>query len=119
MTWRSRRCSAIHERSLAEYGGDPGVRDQGLLESAVAQPRARFGGNDLYPSIAEKAAALAFSLVKNHPFFDGNKRTGYGAMMMFLSRNGHTINAPLDEHVVEHRQLGGRRTGPRGVRRLG
>jgi death-on-curing protein len=63
---------AIHERSLEEYGGDPGVRDKGLLESAVAQPRARFGGEDLYPSLAEKAAALAFSLVKNHPFFDGN-----------------------------------------------
>ena len=65
--------------SLEEYGGDPGVRDQGLLESAVAN-RARFGGKDLYPGIAEKAAALAFSLVMNHPFFDGNKRTGYGAM---------------------------------------
>ena len=89
---------AIHERSLEEYGGDAGVRDPGLLESAVAQPRARFGGEDLYPSLAEKAAALAFSLVKNHPFFDGNKRTGYGAMLMFLSRNGHTINAPPDEH---------------------
>jgi death-on-curing protein len=89
---------AIHERSLEEYGGDPGVRDQGLLESAVAQPRARFEGQDLYPSLAEKAAALAFSLVKNHPFFDGNKRTGYGAMLLFLSRNGHTIDAPLDQH---------------------
>jgi death on curing protein len=87
----------IHERSLEEYGGDPGVRDQGLLESAVAQPRASFGGKDLYPGIVEKAAALAFSLVKNHPFFDGNKRTGYGAMLMFLSRNGHAINAPLDQ----------------------
>ena len=89
---------AIHERSLQEYGGDPGVRDQGLLESAVAQPRARFGGEELYASLAEKAAALAFSLVKNHPFFDGNKRTGYGAMLMFLSRNGHAIQAPLEQH---------------------
>ncbi len=88
----------IHERSLENYGGDPGVRDRGLLESAVAQPRARFGGGDLYPSLAEKAAALAFSLVKNHPFFDGNKRAGYGAMLMFLSRNVHTIDAPIDEH---------------------
>jgi death-on-curing protein len=89
---------AIHERSLEEYDGDPGVRDQGLLESAVAQPRARFGGEELYGTLAEKAAALTFSLVKNHPFFDGNKRTGYGAMLMFLSRNGHTIDAPLEEH---------------------
>jgi death-on-curing protein len=89
---------AIHERSLEEYGGDPGVRDQGLLDSAVAQPRACFGGKDLYPSLAEKAAALAFSLVMNHPLFDGNKRTGYGAMLTFLSRNGHTIDAPAGEH---------------------
>jgi death-on-curing protein len=96
---------AIHERSLEEYGGDPGVRDQGLLESAVAQPRARFGGSDLYPSLAEKAAALAFSLAKNHPFFDGNKRTGYGAMLVFLSRNGHTLDAPLDEHEATFLRL--------------
>lgn len=89
---------AVHERSLEEYGGDPGVRDQGLLESAVSQPRARFGGSDLYPSLAEKAAALAFSLAKNHPFFDGNKRTAYGAMLLILSRNGHTLEGSLDEH---------------------
>lgn len=88
----------IQDRSLDDYGGDPGVRDRGLLESAVAQPRARFGGGDLYPSLAEKAAALAFSLVKNHPFFDGNKRTGYGALLTFLSRNGHTIEGTPDEH---------------------
>ncbi len=88
----------IHDRSLDDYGGDPGVRDRGLFESAVAQPRARFGGGDLYPSLAGKAAALAFSLVKNHPFFDGNKRTGYGALLMFLSRNDHTIDGTPDEH---------------------
>ena len=87
----------VHDRSIKESGGDPGVRDQGLLESAVAQPRAGFGGKDLYPEIADKAAALAFSLVRNHPFVDGNKRTGYAAMMMFLSRNDHTIIAPIDE----------------------
>lgn len=87
----------IHDRSILESGGDPGVRDRGLLESAVAQPRARFTGKDLYPEIADKAAALAFSLVRNHPFADGNKRTGYAAMMMFLSRNGFTIRASIDE----------------------
>jgi death-on-curing protein len=69
-----------------------------MLESAVAQPRAGFGGTSLYPTLAEKAAALAFSLVMNHPFADGNKRTGYGAMMRFLSRNGHTMSGPLAEH---------------------
>jgi len=89
----------IHTRSIEQSGGDAGVRDLGMLESAVAQPRASFRGEDLYPKLADKAAALAFSLIMNHPFTDGNKRTGYGAMMMFLSRNGHTIAAPLDEHA--------------------
>ncbi len=87
----------IHERSLEESGGDPGIREPALLDSAVAQPRARFGGKDLYPGIADKAAVLAFSLVMNHPFVDGNKRTGYAAMMMFLSRNDHTIITSIDE----------------------
>jgi death-on-curing protein len=81
-----------HARVIEKSGGDPGVRDFGLLDSAVAQPRAGFGGRDLYPELADKAAALAFSLVMNHPFSDGNNRTGYAAMMMFLSRNGHTID---------------------------
>jgi death-on-curing protein len=89
---------AIHARSIEQFGGDPTIRDPGLLDSAVAQPLAGFGGKDLYPDLAEKAAALAFSLVKNHPFADGNKRTGYGALMRFLSRNNHTIIGPLAEH---------------------
>jgi death-on-curing protein len=68
-----------------------------MLDSAVVQPRASLDGKDLYSGIADKAAALAFSLVMNHPFVDGNKRTGYAAMMMFLSRNGHTIITSIDE----------------------
>ena len=100
-----RQVLAIHARSIDQFGGDPTIRDLGLLESAVAQPRARFGGKDLYPELADKAAALAFSLVKNHPFADGNKRTGYGAMMRFLSRNGHTITGPLVEHESVFLQL--------------
>jgi death-on-curing protein len=87
----------IHEYAIAQTGGEPGVRDQGLLDSAVAQPRVGFSGRDLYPSIAEKAAALGFSLVMNHPFFDGNKRTGYAAMRMFLSRNDYMVIASIDE----------------------
>jgi death on curing protein len=98
MKWLTvKKVLEIHERSLEESGGDPGVRDQRMLESAVAQPRASFDGKDLYPGIADKAAALAFSLVMNHPFVDGNKRTGYAAMMMFLGRNGHTIITTIDE----------------------
>jgi death-on-curing protein len=88
----------IHARSIQQFGGDPIIRDLGMLESAVAQPRASFGGKKLYPALADQAAALAFSLVMNHPFADGNKRTGYGAMMQFLSRNGHTIAGPVAEH---------------------
>jgi death-on-curing protein len=89
---------AIHARSIEQFGGDPTIRDLGMLESAVAQPRASFGGQRLYPKLADQAAAPAFSLVMNHPFADGNKRTGYGAMMRFLSRNGHTLAGPLSEH---------------------
>jgi death on curing protein len=88
----------IHTRSIEQFGGDPAIRDLGMLESAVAQPRAGFGGKDLYPELADKATALAYSLVMNHPFTDGNKRTGYGAMMRFLSRNGHTIAGTVAEH---------------------
>jgi death-on-curing protein len=89
----------IHARAIDQFGGDAGVRDRGLLESALAQPRAGFGGEALYPSLAEKAAALAFSLVMNHPFADGNKRTAFGAMMRFLSRNGYTIAAPIEARI--------------------
>jgi death-on-curing protein len=87
----------IHARQIEAFGGDPGVRDLGMVDSAVAQPRAGFGGRSLYPTLEEKAAALAFSLVMNHPFVDGNKRTGAAALLMFLGRNGYTIDAPEEE----------------------
>jgi death-on-curing protein len=102
------RVLLIHAYQIARFGGEPGVRDPGLLDSAVAQPRAAFGGTDLYPTLAEKAGALAFSLVLNHPFFDGNKRTGHASMAMFLSRNGHTLDAPQSEQaeVIERLAAG-------------
>jgi death-on-curing protein len=87
----------IHARQIELFGGDPGVRDLGLVESAVAQPRAGFEGRRFYPTLEEKAAALAFSLVNNHAFVDGNKRTGAAALLMFLRRNGYTIIASTDE----------------------
>jgi death-on-curing protein len=87
----------IHTRQIALFGGDPGLRDLGLLDSAVAQPRAVFGGEALYPTLEEKAAALAFSLVMNHPFVDGNKRTGAASMLMFLRRNGYAVDATDEE----------------------
>src|SRR5947209_5321138 len=67
----------LHRRLLQATGGAPGIRDFGALESAVAQPKATFGGSDLYPPLAEKAAALCLALVQGHPFVDGNKRVGH------------------------------------------
>ena len=87
----------LHRRILAESGGSAGVRDLGALESAVAQPLASFGGQDLYPSLVEKGAALAFSLVKNHAFVDGNKRVAHAAMEVFFLLNGAELHAAVDE----------------------
>jgi death-on-curing protein len=88
---------ALHRRIIAATGGAAGIRDLGGLESALAQPRASFGGNDLYPGVIEKAAALGFSIVMGHPFLDGNKRTGHAAMETFLVLNGYELSAPVDE----------------------
>lgn len=88
-----------YQRVMRQSGGLMGVRDFGALESAVAQPYMTFDKKELYPSLVEKAAALGFSLIQNHPFIDGNKRTGHAAMAMFLSINGFTINASIDEQV--------------------
>jgi death-on-curing protein len=92
----------LHQKLIAQIGGSEGIHDRKALESCVAQPRASYGGEDLYPTVAEKAAALGFSLIKNHPFVDGNKRTAHAAMETFLVLNGHEIDAPVDEqaHVV-------------------
>ena len=88
---------ALHRRLIATTGGASGIRDLGGLESALAQPRASFGGDDLYRGVIEKAAALGFSLVMGHPFVDGNKRTGHAAMETFLVLNGYELSAPVDE----------------------
>ena len=87
----------LHQRILTQSGGASGVRDVGLIESALAQPRATFDGVDLHPTIAEKAAALGFALVANHPFVDGNKRVGHAAMEVFLLLNGFEVTASVDE----------------------
>lgn len=86
-----------HERILRQSGGEPGLLHLGALESALAQPRMTFDGQDLYPTIAEKAAALGFSLIQNHPFVDGNKRTAHAAMEVFLVLNGYQIQATVEE----------------------
>ena len=88
---------SLHSLLIAQSGGSSGLRDRGALESAVAQPEATFGGEDLYPDLASKAAALGHSLIQNHPFVDGNKRIGHAALEVFLLLNGHEIDASVDE----------------------
>ena len=88
---------ALHEYLLGATGGAGGLRDLGALESAVAQPRMTFDGKDLYPDLVTKASALAFALIQNHPFVDGNKRTGHAAMDTFLLLNGYELHASVDE----------------------
>ena len=87
----------LHELLLLQSGGAEGIRDLGALESAVAQPLMTFGDVELYPSLSEKAATLAFSLIQNHPFVDCNKRIGHAAMEVMLVLNGFEIQAGVDE----------------------
>lgn len=87
----------LHRSILETSGGLAGLRDLGALESALAQPRASFGGEDLHATVIEKAAALSFSIVRNHPFLDGNKRVGHAAMETFLVLNGFEIEAGIDD----------------------
>jgi death on curing protein len=84
----------VHEDQIDLYGGAPGVRDLGLLDSALAQPQATFGGSLLHSDFFELAAAYLFHIVQNHPFIDGNKRTGAAAALLFLDLNGIEIDAP-------------------------
>jgi len=85
------RILAIHDILVKRFGGSLGLRDKGLLESATGRPRASFGGQDLYPTIFEKSAALMHSLLKNHPFVDGNKRTALASTGIFLKLNGYKL----------------------------
>lgn len=87
----------LHKRVIEASGGSQGVRDQGLPESAVYRPQASFAGADLYPDLFSKAAALGHSLIKNHPFVDGNKRTGFESMRLFLRMNGFDLKAGEDQ----------------------
>jgi death-on-curing protein len=84
----------LHGDQIDLYGGDPEVRDQNLLESALAQPQATYDGRQLHGDLFEMAAAYLFHLVQNHPFLDGNKRTGAVAALAFLDLNGVEIDAP-------------------------
>ena len=87
----------LHRRILAASGGRSGIRDLGAIASALTQPKVSAGGEDAYPTLLDKAGALAFSLVRNHGFLDGNKRIAHAAMEVFLVLNGVEISASVDE----------------------
>lgn len=87
----------IHARLLERYGGLPGVREPELLASAIARPFQTFGGEDLYPTSIDKSAAILESIVRNHPFLDGNKRTGYALAELMLLSFGIKIMATEDQ----------------------
>jgi len=87
----------IHHVLIEKFGGGNGVRDITLLESALARPFSTFDGNELYPTAIEKAAALIESILINHPFVDGNKRTGYVLMRLLLMKENSDIKATQDE----------------------
>jgi death-on-curing protein len=87
----------LHRRLIAQSGGVTGLRDGGALESSLAQPLQSFAGQELYPSVEEKAAALGYFLISNHPFVDGNKRIGHAAMEVMLVLNRREFSATVDE----------------------
>ncbi|MCX7951919.1 MAG: type II toxin-antitoxin system death-on-curing family toxin [Clostridiales bacterium] len=90
----------LHAIVIKRTGGISGLRDNGLLDSAINSPFQSFGGEELYPSIQAKAAKLGYSIIKNHPFLDGNKRIGILAMMVFLEVNGIELKC-TDEEIVD------------------
>ena len=87
-TLSKRQILMLHQQLVEQTGGSDGIRDDGLLDSALSAPFQSFDNTDVYPSLQQKAARLCFGLVKNHPFGDGNKRSGAHAMLVFLAVNG-------------------------------
>lgn len=92
-----REVEIVHNILIDKFGGSKGIRDLGLLESALARPFATFDGKDLYTNSIEKASAILESIIINHPFIDGNKRTAYTLMRLLLLENGLDISASQDE----------------------
>jgi death-on-curing protein len=91
---------AIHEDLVDRYGGSHGIRELGLIESAIGRPQSTFGGEDLYPTLFDKAASLFQSLLFNHAFVDGNKRTSIVCVARFLSKNGYELHTSQKELVA-------------------
>ena len=92
-----RQIVLLHDHLIHETGGAPGLRDEALLQSALAAPFQSFSGTDVFPSLQQKAARLAYGLVSNHPFIDGNKRIGAHAMLVFLELNGIVLEYSQNE----------------------
>jgi death-on-curing protein len=103
---------ALQERLLAEFGGLGGVRDAGLLDSALARPQQLFAYGQ--PNLSDLAAAYAFGLVRNHPFLDGNKRIGFASAILFLELNGLRFSAPEAEATLKTLALAARELGEAG-----
>lgn len=91
---------AIHDDMVDKYGGSHGIRDLGVIQSAIARPQSSFGGDDLYPNVFDKAAALFHSLMFNHAFIDGNKRTTIVSAARFLSLNGFELDVSREDFVA-------------------
>lgn len=102
---------AIHQRQLAEHGGDDGLRDEGLLESALARPQNLLAYGDPEPDAAALAASYAYGISKNHPFIDGNKRVGYVVARTFLIINGYDIKTTNEDKVLTMLAVAGSRMG--------
>lgn len=94
-----RQILLLHSMLVAQSGGMDGLRDEGLLDAAINMPLQTFGGQELYPTILEKAARLGYGLIRNHPFLDGNKRIGTHAMLVFLDINNITLSYE-DEDLI-------------------
>ncbi|HEX9454110.1 MAG TPA: type II toxin-antitoxin system death-on-curing family toxin [Candidatus Binatia bacterium] len=90
----------LYRITILRSGGSFGIRDLHALESSLAQPRATYADEDLYPTVVEKAAVLGISLIQNRPFVDGNKRIGHVAMETFLVLNGFEVNATIEEQEL-------------------
>lgn len=98
-TLSKNQVTALHSALIREFGGIDGIRDEGLLESALATPFQTFGGEPVYPSLQAKAAQLGFGLIRNHPFVDGNKRIGAHTMLVFLAVNGIELRYEQQELI--------------------
>ena len=106
---------AIHDTLIEEFGGSFGLRDHELLESASTQPMQSFGGEDLHPTLFDKAAAYAFFISENQPFIDGNKRTASSVSAVFLDINGFELNCPSGEIYETMMNLANKRLSREGL----